>query len=263
MLPGHIAVQHGVVLEVIHGLHLRAVELNHIVALQILVDAVVVVHGPRLRRRCAQQVGAEGHNGLVVAQHVHQCGGDVGLLRYFGGVHFGLQAAVGGVEYDGNRIQAQVGLVFGPLRLVGVVGHNHEYGVAEPWFVAGSLEESAQGMVGVSDALVNLEPALFGVLCGQGLGHAVGVVRRCAEHRGHKRLMEFSHLVERELQERFVPNGPLAVEVVHAAVFWRAAILVEAKIILVANGVGKSAEAHGYVVPAVEKCAVVALGRKH
>ena len=147
--------------------------------------------------------------------------------------------------------------------LVGVVGNEHKDGVLVPRLAAGALKEAAQRQVGVAHALVDGLAAL--VLEGVAvlLGQLVRVMRRCGEHRGEERLLHAADAIERELQERLVPDGPLAVEIVHATILGRLAVFVQAVVMLITDAVGIGAETHRDVVRPVEESAAVALTAQH
>ena len=106
--------------EAVDGLGAAAVELQQVVALDILVDAVQVVDGPCVLRFGVEEVAAEGHIRAVVAQVAQHRWHDVNLLRY-GVAHSRLYLARRVEEYDGRTESAQVGLVIVVVREVGVV----------------------------------------------------------------------------------------------------------------------------------------------
>ena len=99
---------------------------------------------------------------------------------------------------------------------VGVVAGQDEDGVLKPRLTTGSLEKTTDGHIGIADAFLYWEmflgEALF-VLVRYGEGMVAGG----CEDSCHEGLLEFRHLLGIVLQERLVPDGPGAVEVVGAS----------------------------------------------
>ena len=131
-----------------------SVELQHITVFHVLVDAVEVVDSPGIFGRCLQKVNAEAEVGLVVTEVAEDGGHDVNLLGN-GVAHADTHLSRGIVEDDGRAEATEVGLVFLVVGHVGVVGGDGEDGVLEPRLFPGTLEEEAQGVVGIADDLVD------------------------------------------------------------------------------------------------------------
>ncbi len=110
--------------------------------------------------------------------------------------------------------------------------------------MAGAFKEAAQGHVGVTDALVDGLAALVHQRVAILLGHIVWMVGRRSECCGKEGLLHPPDVVNHELQEGLIPDGPLAVKVVHAAILGRLAVLIQAVIMLVTDAVGVGTEAH-------------------
>ena len=127
-----------------------------------------------------------------------------------------LQGTVGGVEEADDVVAARVFAAFGgELLRRNVVGYEDEKRVAEPLLVAEAGEETAESHVVVGDSLVDA-----GVTLGQRRGIAFGnherVVGREGEKGGEERLCDRPQFFACELEEFFVPDAPVAVEVVRA-----------------------------------------------
>ena len=237
---------------------LLAIEEEHQVGVDILVDTVAVVYGPL--RAVVQQVFAEGYVGVAVAQGGEYGGHDVDLL-----CHTALDAArqlTRRVEDEyWRREEPERGAVLVMGGLVGVVGSEHKDGVAEPRLPGRGLEETAQGIVGVADALVHWQGAEWEAAL-VGLGDDEGVVRRGGEDGRHEGLRHVAHGQCIVLQERLVPDGPGAVEVGIAVEAWVGRVLGAAIVVGKACAAGEGLEAHGTVLGTVEEGCGVALGAK-
>lgn len=93
-----------------------------------------------------------------------------------------------------------------------MVGYEYEYRAAEPFFASEALEEEPEGIVDIGYALVQFRVTgreFVLVLCRDD----ERVVRREGEQRGEERLRCPGELLAGELQERFVPNAPVTVEI--------------------------------------------------
>ena len=233
--------------------------LEHVAALNVLVDAVVVVKCPGLGTGGVHHVAAKGKIGLVISQDSHDGGHDARLLHHHIVAQGSLNAAVGGEKGDGDGVEPQVGLVDVVGGIVGVVGSEHKQGVFVPRLLCRLLKEMLECHVGVTHTLVDGVVSLLGELLLQLLGHLEWMVARSGEHRCHKRFfiaIEFAH---HKLEERLVPYRPHAV-VVAVAVEVRVGVKLGAtQILLIACGAGKCLKAHRTVLCPVEECRVVAL----
>ena len=262
LLLGHVpadeVVLHQAVVQPIEPRGALAVILQHPVALHQLVDAVQIIHSPRLLDRRVQHILTEGDKGPRITQQPHQRGQNVDLLRHLV-FHTRLhQFATRVKDKDGRTEATQVGLILSMVAHVGVVAGQHKDGVAIPRLAAGLLEEAAQSHVGIADALVDGQRPL-GKAAFVLLGDDKRVVRRGGEHSSHERLAHRAHLCAVVLQERLVPDGPGAVKVFVAA---EARVLVElgaAIVVLEARAAGKGLEAHTAVLRPVEEGRLVAL----
>ena len=96
-----------------------------------------------------------------------------------------------------------------------MVGHEDEDRAPEPLLAAEAFEETAEGLVVVGHALVDLR-----ITVGQRrrvlFGHDERVVRREGEERGEEGFGHGRELLAHELQEGFVPDAPVAVEIPRA-----------------------------------------------
>lgn len=239
--------------EAVESLGLKAVELEDVAVLDVLVDAVQVVDGPGVLGGGVQHVDAEGEIGFLIAQHAEDGGQDVDVLGYLV-----LDAAHGlaGVEDDDGRAEAaEVGLVLGMVAHVGVVAGQHEDGVPVPRLARCGLEEAAYGHVGIAYALVH-DDAFLGIALPVLVGYDVGVVAGGGEDGGHEGLLHLAHHLGIVLQEGLVPDGPRAVEVVGAVSLL---VLGPAVVVLESGLAGKGLEAHGAVLRPVEEGGLVAL----
>lgn len=93
-----------------------------------------------------------------------------------------------------------------------MVGYEYEYRAAEPFFASEALEEEPEGIVDIGYSLVQFRVTgreFVLVLCRDD----ERVVRREGEQRGEERLRCPGELLAGELQERFVPNAPVTVEI--------------------------------------------------
>ena len=159
--------------EAISRSDLLTVELQEIVVLQILV-ATELGYPMQGKGTClgSKHVGAEGDIGMVVVEQREHRRHDVGLLHDALRVVAVQVGQAGRIEDDGHGVAAQRGGVEGVDVVAGVVGRDDEQRAVEPRRAAGRLEEPAQGVVGVGNALLQLAFAL---------GETVGVALRQAE----------------------------------------------------------------------------------
>ena len=252
-----VGAQQGVGGVAVEGGGAAAVELQHIVAFDILVDAVAVVDGPR-GFVAVEEVFAEGEVGFGVAEGAQEGGHDVDLLGH-AVEDAGGQLAAGVVDGDGDFEQAEGGEAFGALELVGVVGGDDEEGVVEPGLLASGGEEAAQGVVGVADGDVDGECALREASL-VALRHDEGVVRRGAEEARHEGFFElFAEGEGHVLHEFLVPDGPVSVEVVASVEAFVVAVVAQSEVVAEAGAACEGLEAHRAVGCAVEEGGAVAL----
>ncbi len=227
--------------------------------LYILVYAVEVIHSPCILGRGVEHVDAEGEVRLRIVEHAHDGGQDVDLLS---DLVLDLRLLVGDtwlVEDNGRAETADVRLVIWMVGEVGVVAGEHEDCVAEPRLAPGIPEELAESHICIADALMDLD-ALFGEAVLVLLRHLVWMVAAGREDGGHERLAHLRHLCGVVLQERLVPDGPRAVEILVAI---EALVVVEVLtpvILLEACGACKRLEPHGAALGTVEEGRLIALG---
>ena len=170
------------------------------------------------------------------------------------------QGAVGGVDEADDVHVARVGarLLREFLRRH-VVGHEDEDRAAEPLLAAETLEEEAERPVVVGDALVNPGVAL-GQRRGVLFGYDERVVRREGEQRGEEGFGHRRQLLARELQELFVPDAPVAVEIPRAVL---RLVVLAAYEPLDACRTGIGPEAHRAAFRAAEEGRRIAFVRQH
>ena len=138
-----------------------------------------------------------------------------------------------------------------------MVGSNHKEGIIIPLLFRGGVEEALQCHVGVAHALVNRQFSLREhsfILC-RNLKRSLW--RSCV-CRSYKRLLHAADFVAEELQERFVPDVAVYVDVgtrigVSACVFFNAVKFAETRCS------GKRAQAHHTTGRAIEESRGVAL----
>ncbi|MBQ2572644.1 MAG: UvrD-helicase domain-containing protein, partial [Bacteroidales bacterium] len=147
-------------------------------------------------------------------------------------------------------------IIFSMVCLVGVVGGDYKYCIFEPRLFSGRVEELAQSIVGIAYALVNGKVA-FGENRLILIGHIVWMMARSGKHCRHKRLLHFRHGCAVELQERFVPDSPSAVEVGITAKARIGIVLVAAVISTKARATCKSLKSHASILRSVEKASAV------
>ena len=130
-----------------------------------------------------------------------------------------------------------------------MIGHEYKNRAAEPLFAAEAFEKEAECVVVVSHALVD-----FGVAVGQRVfvsgGYDERMVRREGEERGEEGFRGFGKLLAHELQERFVPDAPVAVEILFAMPGF---VILAADEPLHAGRTGIGAEAHRAALRTAEK----------
>ena len=141
-------------------------------------------------------------------------------------------------------VVAVVGAFYGAHSIAGVVAGDNEQCVGKPRLVFCPFEETLQSHVDVTDAFEVWMPTFFGINVGITSWNMERMVRRSTEQRRDKWLLEVAHLLGEVLEEFLVPYSPRAVEVVHAVVFCRFAVFVEAKIVIEARRTGKGFESH-------------------
>lgn len=236
---------------------LRAVVLDEGVAAEVLVESVVVLHGPGAGVGGVEEVLAEGHIWPRAANGAEEGWHDVDLLGH-GGTGAAGQPAGGVVDEDGHAEDAEGVGVGGVGGVVGMVGGDDEDGVAEPGLAASGGEEAAEGEVGVADAGVDGVARLAEGLA-VALGNDEGVVGGGGEEGGAEGLAEGGGLGGEVLEELLVPDGPGAVEVGGAAETGVGLVLGAAVVVLEAGGAGEGLEAHGAVVGTMEEGGGVAL----
>ena len=144
------------------------------------------------------------------------------------------------------------------IALVGVVAGEHEDGVAEPRLPTRLAEEAAERHISIANALVDRQLLLF-VDVAILLGNLERMMRRSREDSSHERLLHLRHLRAIVLQERLIPDAPMAVEVGIAAETTVGSIVFTAVILLESHLVGKRHEAHRPAVGTVEESGLIAL----
>ena len=141
---------------------------------------------------------------------------------------------------------------------VGVVAGEHENGVVEPRLVAHPLKELPEGHVGIADALVD-DKTLFGEGLLIFLGHHIGMVAAGGKDSSHERLFHLRHLSGIVLQERLVPDGPRAVEIVIATKTGISIEVLTTVIILKTCGLSEGLEPHRATLGTMEEGCLIAL----
>ena len=203
------------------------------------------------------EVDAKREVGFRIAEQTKNGGQDVDLLCHRR-AHAWLHQRATGVEDDDRRTeQSDVGHVFRVVALVGVVAGEHEERVAIPRLTAGLAEEAAQRHIGIADALVDGQ-LLFLIDIAVLLGNLERMMRRRCEDGRHERLLQLRHLRAVVLQERLVPDAPVAVEVGIAAKAAVGSIVLAAVVLLEAGLVGKRHETHRPAVGTVEEGCLIA-----
>ena len=193
---------------------------------------------------------------MLITQITQDGGHDVNLLND------ARQAArfhvARGVEEDDRHAETpERRLIFLMRGEAGVIGRDDEQGVLVPRLTARRRKEFAQRHVAVSHTFVQGRAAFFGELLLVAFRHLVGRMGRGGENGRHERLFHFAHLVRIELQERFVPNGPCAVELVFAAETRVGLKLGAAVVFVETRGARKSLETHRSVLRTVEESRLV------
>ena len=249
---------HFAVVDGIDGFGLCPVKLEHIAVFHVLVNAVEIVHGKGVFGGRVEQVDAESEIQLLVTDKSENGGHNVDLLGH-SFAHPRLDKFAAGVVDDDRRAEtADVALVFVVVALVGVVVCEHKDSVLEPRLLSGFFKEPADGHICVADALVDGQLLLF-VDIAVFLGNLEGMVRRACEHSGHEGWLHLRHLCAIVLQERFVPDAPVAVEVFVTAKTAVGSIVFTTIVLLESCLVGEGHEAHRTTIGTVEECGLVAL----
>ena len=244
--------------EVVNARRFLAVEEQHVVALCKHVHAVQIGHFIVERGGKPGQIVAKGDERMLVTQMSQDGGHDVDLLddaRQAPRFH-----VARGVEEDNRHPETpERRLIFLMCGEAGVIGRDDEKRVLVPRLTARRRKEFAQGHVAVSHALVECRAAFFGKLLFVAFRHLVGGVGRGGENGRHERLFHFAHLLRIVLQERFVPDGPCAVELLFAAETRVGVKLCAAIVTPEARGPCKGLEAHRAVLRTVEESRLIAL----
>ena len=89
--------------------------------------------------------------------------------------------------------------------------------VVEPRLFACALEESFDGIIGISDALVELVETFVNKNIFVFFRNSKRMMRGKCEYACHKWLWHLAELGAEELKERFVPNAPFTVKLLHSA----------------------------------------------
>ena len=192
-----------------------------------------------------------------VAHVVEDCRHEVYLLGY------AVTATCGNLarrveDEDGRAIEAERGLIFRVVGLIGMVAREEEDRVVVPRLLACRLEETPERMVRVADAFVHYAAALFGERVAIGSGNYEGVVARGGEDRGHEGLFQLAHFEGVELKERLVPYCPRPVKIIVAVKSAVLVILRAAVIFREARVAGEGLEAHAAVGGPVEESGLIA-----
>ena len=257
ILREEIIAEKGVGLDVVIAKGTGAVKKEEMMVLDVLIDAVVVVDGPREGVGGMEKVNAIGEEGGRGAREGQDGGHDVGLLRD-GIAHADGEVTRGGVENDRDGEGAEGSVVGWLFSDIGVVGSDDEEGVVVPRHTTGSGEEATEGMVGVADAGVE-GMAGSAEAVGVARGDSKGVMGGGGEDSGHERLREGVHGGSKELQELLIPDGPSAVEVVFATKTGVGIVFGASEIVLEAGGAGECLKAHRAVFGTMEEGCGVAL----
>ena len=104
---------HPIVFQGIDANGLLTIELQHVIAFAILIDAIQIIDGPSVFRRRIQQVASKGHVGFVVTHEVKDGGEDVSLLGDALADAWG-KRATGIVDDDGGTELVDAGLLSSP-----------------------------------------------------------------------------------------------------------------------------------------------------
>ena len=142
---------------------------------------------------------------------------------------------------------------------VRVVAGEHEDGVVEPRLLSGIPEEPADGHIRIADALVDLD-ALLGETVFVLLGHHIRMVAAGREDGSHERLVHLRHFRGVVLQERFIPDGPCAIEIIFATEPLVVIEVLTPIILLETCGARKGLESHGASLGTVEESRLITLG---
>ncbi len=159
----------------------------------------------------------------------------------------------------GTRKRPSGRLIFFVGGETGVVGRENENGVLVPRLTSSGFEELAQCHVAIPHAFVQRSASLFRELLGVALRHLIWRMGRGGEDGRHEGLFHFAHLLGVELEERLVPNGPGAVELVFSAETWVGVKLCAAVVLAESRGAGKGLESHRTVLRTVEESRVISL----
>ena len=148
----------GIGLEVVEGGHLLPVEVQGVVPLDHLVDAVHILHDEAGACR-VEGATTEGHHRLIIPDEVEDRGEQVGL----GGEVLRIAAdefASWVEDDDGYAEGTRRVLVLGQRTWYGVVSDDHEEGIVIPRLLARRLEELPQRHIRVGYGLVHRDRTL-------------------------------------------------------------------------------------------------------
>ena len=257
ILREEVVAEKGVGVDVVIAEGAGAVKKEEMMVLDVLIDAIVVVDGPREGVGGMEKVDAIGEEGGRAARESQDGGHDVGLLRD-GIAHADGEVTRGGVENDRDGEGAEGSVVGWLFSDIGVVGGDDEEGVVVPRHTTSRGEEATEGMVGVADTGVE-GMARGAEAVGVARGDSKGVMGGGGEDSGHERLREGVHGGSKELQELFIPDGPSAVEVVFATKTGVGIVFGASEIVLEASSAGECLKAHRAVFGTMEEGCGVAL----
>ena len=104
--------------------------------------------------------------------------------------------------------------------------------------------------------------ALLGEALAVFLGYDVGVMAAGGKDGGHERLLHLRHLGAVVLQERLIPDGPGAVELLFAAKALVSAEVLTAIVVFESRAAGEGLESHGTALGAVEEGGLIPFAAK-